>query len=240
MKKQETIGFQLSAAVSVERMGYVLKALFDNGCPPDSFNLQALVGVMGGTRTNGHAINAENAETAPQIEHKKRGRPKGSTTSRMQTMRDEIMVYMQSHKQASRPELHTHLAAAQPKLFHRQIVDTAVLEFVKQGLLKRPSVGVLTMTEAGHRAMVQVAPEPEPKPEPKPEPAPEGPALGLVGNSLFIYSLLHAEPNRVFFLKDVRDGMKAAGRAPGSAKDTVLKLVRRKYVRRIAPGKYQL
>ena len=40
--RAETVGFTLSAAVPVEAVGFVLKAMFDAGCPPNSLDLKAI------------------------------------------------------------------------------------------------------------------------------------------------------------------------------------------------------
>ena len=66
MKKPETVGFTLSAAVPIDAVGRVLKAMFDNGCPPRSLDLQAIVG-----QVNGHAARVVDA-VVPQIEKPKR------------------------------------------------------------------------------------------------------------------------------------------------------------------------
>jgi hypothetical protein len=148
MKKQETVGFQLSAAVPLDRVGFVLKAFFDNGCPPSSLDLKALIGTM----PNGHGsrVHAIDAEPVPQqIEGRKHpGRPSG-TFGRLGIIRTAILAHLHEHKKVSRQELHTHITKDHPHA--KQSIDMAVLEFVKKGILRRPEVGVLAMTELGRK-----------------------------------------------------------------------------------------
>ena len=235
MKKQETVGFQLSAAVPLDRVGFILKAFFDNGCPPSSLDLKALIGVM----PNGHGsrVHAIDAEPAPQIEPRKRGRPPG-VSGRMSTVRAMILAHLHEHKKVSRHELHAHILKDHPD--GKQSIDTAVLEFVKTGILRRPDVGVLAMTELGHKTFEgsqPAAPEPEPAPS---EPAPFDEPIGLKGNLAFAYSVLRAEPQRVFSVDDVRASFTASGRNPSSVKDSLIKLTCRDFIHRPEKGKYTL
>ena len=128
MKKQETVGFQLSAAVPLDRVGFILKAFFDNGCPPSSLDLKALIGVM----PNGHGsrVHAIDAEPVPQIERlrKRIGRPPGG--GHMATVRAMVLAYLHEHKKVSRQELHAHILKDHPG--QKQSIDTAVLHFVKK------------------------------------------------------------------------------------------------------------
>jgi hypothetical protein len=239
MKKQETVGFQLSAAVPLDRVGFILKAFFDNGCPPSSLDLKALIGTM----PNGHGsrVHAIDAEPAPQIEGRKRVGHPPSVVGRMGAIRTAILAHLHEHKKVSRQELHAHLLKDNPSSSAKQSIDTAVLEFVKKGILRRPGVGVLAMTELGHKTFAPAEPKPAPsEPVPDEAPAPPDEPIGLKGNLLFAYSVLRAEPQRLFTIGDIENSFEASGRNPNSAKDTMIKLCQRKYIHRPEPGKYTL
>jgi hypothetical protein len=157
----------------------------------------------------------------------------------METVRTMILAFLHEHKKVSRQELHAHILKDGPSHAQKQSIDTAVLEFVKKGILRRPEVGVVAMTEQGHKAFEGSQPAPEPEPEPDAPALPDEP-IGLKGNFAFAYSVLSAEPERQFTLADVQRAFTASGRNPNSVKDTLIKLTKRNFIHRPEPGKYTI
>jgi hypothetical protein len=238
MKKPETVGFQLSAAVPIDRVGYVLKALFDNGCPPNSFDLKALVG-----GTNGHGGgNLIDAGELPQLNKPQRGAPRGPRGARKRT-RLVILEFVGASDAVTRAELWVHLG----KTFGEEVpqrgsIDTLVMEMVKAGELVRGTVpGVLAITKRG-RAAIQAVPKPPapPPPRPVPPPPPTAAPPGLIGHQLFVYSIFRAEPLKTHSHGELRKAFAAAGRAPKSVKVAMEKMRKKGLIKRVGRNQYQL
>jgi hypothetical protein len=210
--RPETIGFTLSAAVPVEAVGFVLKAMFDAGCPPNGLDIKAIIG--GGT--NGHAT-AIDALVAPVLSRQQ----KHPSNFRAKHIREAVLAILTA-RSIQRKEL---FAAVRDKLgeaIHEARLSNVVATFMSSRVISSDGNGFYTLTKTGKHVASH-------------EPAP---ARGT--NTDFAYSVIKAEPLRKFHLKEIEAAFEADGRAPTSAKSSVSRLAQKGIIKRMFPHTFML
>jgi len=242
-KPPETVGFTIAAAVSIDRVGYVLKALFDNGCPPSSFDLKALFDLEpfnGETHTALPTGSLYRAALPPPG-----GRPLGD---RAKFIRELILAFcLQSHPQSMRrANFLKHVMAEIPGVGISQI-DQAILRYVKDGILLRVGMGEtmlskegLKLARAGAREVVPTPPHPSGEPVEPVREVPQTSTPRLRGHQAFAYSLFAAEPLKTWTKFQIKHAFEAAGRNSSSAKDVIDKLYKAGLLKRPSKGHYLL
>jgi hypothetical protein len=226
----ETIGFNVSAAVSIDRIGYVLKALFDNGCPPSSFDLKAMFGGSL-TETNGSAV----IEGAPEPKQLSAPKKKAVHATSAEVRKAVLDALAAAHPESvHRGALFETVARKHPSVA-KHTLDNVALVFVKAGILTRPDIGFLAITKDGLKTIERLPVEIEPASSIE---LPPGIKAGT--HFAFIYETMRAEPLRHWSKQEMKKHFAANGRAAGSAKDSVQRLANLGLIKRVAPGKYAM
>jgi hypothetical protein len=211
--RPETIGFTLSAAVPVEAVGFVLKAMFDAGCPPNGLDIKAIIG--GGT--NGHAT-AIDAPAAPALPRQQ----KHASNFRAEHIREAMLAILSARSSIQRKELFAAVREKLGEAIHEARLSNVVSTFMSSDVISSNGNGLYTLTKTGIR-------------EASHEPAP-----AHMTNADFAYSVIKAEPLRKFHLKEIEAAFEADGRAPSSAKDTVSRLAQKGIIKRTHPRTFML
>jgi hypothetical protein len=220
--RPETIGFTLSAAVPIEAVGYVLKAMFDAGCPPNSLDLKAIVG-GGAVNGHGHVIDAPAAPAMLQKKH--------ASKFKAEHIREAILAIMSERfpNAVRRKNLFDAICERLGEKIAQARMNTVSVEFLKSGQMKSDGNGLYTLTKSGRREAAHVPAEPELA----------ATSSRMSGND-FAYSIIKAEPQREFHLTEIKAAFEAVGRAPGSAKDAVSRLAQKGIIKRTSPSMFVL
>jgi hypothetical protein len=218
-RKPETVGFTLSAAVPIDGVGRVLKAMYDAGCAPSSLELKAIV--------NGAAI----------VEHEAPSPPAPKRLSRRYAITPaEIRQAVLALVATSVRRRGSLLAAMQTKLAEPvdgPRVDKAVMDLKRLGLIAGDGEGSYRVTKRG----AAQAPTQSPPPEPSEPPLPAGMRPDTA--EAFGYGLFAKEPLRQWSNADVAAALTAAGHRY-KAKGVIERLARHGAIKRAAKAKYVL
>jgi hypothetical protein len=211
--RPETIGFTLSAAVPIEAVGFVLKAMFDAGCPPNGLDIKAIIG--GGA--NGHAT-AIDAPAAPALPRQQ----KHASNFKAAHIREAVLAILTAQPRIQRKELFAAVREKLGEAVHEARLSNVTAAFISSGIISTDGNGLYVLTRSGGREASHEAP-------PK-----------HMTNADFVYSLIKAEPLRKFHLKEIAAAFEADGRAPSSTKDTVSRLAQKGIIKRLLRGTFML
>jgi hypothetical protein len=234
-RRPQTVGFTLSAAVPVETVGFVLKAMFDAGCPPASLDLNAIMGAP----TNGTGI----AHAAPPTMI---AAPRRATPCRYGVTPGEVreavlaLLLAAAPSPTKRKDLHVAMQTRFAEPIDTARTDKAVMDLKRVGDVIG-AAGEYTLTKRGHakatKAMAEAAAAPAPPPAEPTVEQPLPPGLRPETLEAFAWQLMARDRLRQWSIVDMAASMAAAHRA-GKAKGVLERLLKRGLVKRVATGRY--
>jgi hypothetical protein len=212
--RPETIGFTLSAAVPVEAVGFVLKAMFDAGCPPNGLDIKAIID--GGTNGHATAIDAPAARGLPR-----RPLQKHASNFRAEHIREAILAILSAQSSMQRKGLFAAVREKLGEAIHEARLSNVVSDFMNSGVISSDGKGLYSLTKSGKHELAHPAPT-------------------HITNADFAYSIIKAEPLRKFHLEEIEAAFEADGRAPTSAKSSVSHLAHKGVIKRLLPSTFML
>lgn len=234
-RQTETIGYHITAAVPVDRLGRVLKALFDAGCPP--LSTDAILGTpgepIGPNVTMPKQINGT-LDPHPLPQQKLRSKTPHISIDQF---RPVILAFILSHhpEASRRRDMQKALAEHFGTDGLQARIDTEVSHMVSTGMLIRVANGEVMFSKTG-LANVRKQQESEPAPGLPPPP----PSLMAGTGKHIIYEIIKSQPTHLWDYTEIKEAYKNAGRNPNSVKDTLMHLYKAGLIKRVRQGVYQL